>query len=79
MKQPHAVNTVSKVQLPTNWHLRTNQTQRAYLPPTPLLIIKRLLDTPHLFCFLTTVEQPQWAKTSTLSRIHYHTQTHYTR
>jgi len=42
---------VSKVQIPTNWHLRTNQIQRAYLPPTRLFIIKRLLDTPNLFIY----------------------------
>ena len=29
--------------------------------------------------FFTTVQHPQWAKASSLSKIHDHTQTHHTR
>jgi len=40
MKHSHVLNTTSKVQLPTNWHLKTNQIQRAYLAPTPFLLLR---------------------------------------
>jgi len=32
-----------------------------------------------IFSFFRGAAAPQWAKPSSLSRIHYHTQTHHTR